>query len=211
MRISGGLREDGIVVGNVYDKYGSQNPIVGKIMQGFHKALTDLVNKVGPARIHEIGCGEGYWVLHWAKQGIAARGSDFSQKAIELARQNAKVDGLPEDLFEVRSIYELDKQRDGADLVICCEVMEHLECPEEGLSALQRIVTDYLILSVPREPLWRLLNLARLKYVRDFGNTPGHVQHWSKRGFLAFASKFFQVQEVRTPVPWTMLLCRARH
>lgn len=150
-------------------------------------------------------------MLHWAKQGIPARGTDFSQKAIELARQNAKAEGLPEDLFELRNIYELDKQRDGADFVICCEVMERLECPEEGLSALQRIVGRYLIISVPREPLWRCLNLVRCKYIRDFGNIPGYVQHWSKHGFLAFTSKFFQVEEVRTPVPWTMLLCRARH
>ena len=40
----------------------------------------------------------------------------------------------------------------------------------------------HLLVSVPREPLWRALNVARGAYLRELGNTPGHVNHWSKRG-----------------------------
>ena len=36
---------------------------------------------------------------------------------------------------------------------------------------------------MPREPLWRGLNMARGAYLKDLGNTPGHVNHWSKRSF----------------------------
>jgi ubiquinone/menaquinone biosynthesis C-methylase UbiE len=82
MKISGGLEENGIVVGNAYDKYGSQNPIVRRIMKGFDDALSELVEKVKPSSIHEIGCGEGFWVLKWQQSGMAARGSDFSKQAI---------------------------------------------------------------------------------------------------------------------------------
>ena len=35
MKISNGFAEQGIVVGNTYDKYGSSNPIVRRIMRGF--------------------------------------------------------------------------------------------------------------------------------------------------------------------------------
>ena len=41
MKVSGGIKEDGIVVGNTYDKYGSKNPIVRKIMQGFDDSLSE--------------------------------------------------------------------------------------------------------------------------------------------------------------------------
>ena len=208
MKISGGLEENGIVVGNAYDKYGSQNPIVRRIMQGFDDALSELVEKAKPSSIHEIGCGEGFWVLKWQQLGMAARGSDFSKQAIELAHANASEQGINTELFEVRSIYDLDPGYDSADLVVCCEVLEHLEHPEEGLLALQSITTKNLIVSVPREPIWRFLNMARGKYILDWGNTPGHLQHWSRRGFMNLVSKYFLIEEVKTPLPWTMLLCR---
>lgn len=210
VKISGGAQEDGIVVGNAYDKYGSRNPIVKWIMGGFEAALSALVAKASPTTIHEIGCGEGFWVLRWNKQGIAARGCDFSAHVIEIARENALERGLRPTLFEIRSIYDLEAARDSANLVICCEVLEHLEYPEAGLQALQRVVNQHLIVSVPREPLWCALNLARGKYIADWGNTPGHIQHWSKDSFIRLVSRYFEVVEIKNPLPWTMLLCRPR-
>ena len=210
MKIAGGKLENGTVVGNTFDKYGSGNPIVKWIMSGFEAALSELVAKASPTTIHEIGCGEGYWALRWLEQGFSARGCDFSEYAIGLARDNAKERSLPISLFETRSIYDLKSGRDSADLVVCCEVLEHLEDPHAGLQALHRVVERNMIISVPREPLWCALNLARGKYIRDWGNTPGHLQHWTKEDFLTLVSKYFDIIEVRSPMPWTMLLVRAR-
>lgn len=208
MKLAGGTKENGIVVGNTYDKYGSRNPIVKRMMAGFESALSELVDRASPTAIHEIGCGEGYWVLRWAEQGLVARGCDFSTHVIDLARENAAGRGLSPSLFEARSIYDLEAGRDSADLIVCCEVLEHLEHPEAGLQALQRVVGGHLIVSVPREPLWCALNMVRGKYIAERGNTPGHVQHWSKSGFVRLVSKYFHVVEVKSPLPWTMLLCR---
>jgi hypothetical protein len=66
----------------------------------------------------------------------------------------------------------------------------------------------HLLVSVPREPLWRALNMARGAYLRDLGNTPGHVNHWTKRGFTSLLSRHGDVIEARSPFPWTMLLVR---
>lgn len=211
MKISGGLQENGIVVGNAYDKYGSKNPVVRWIMKGFGDALSSLVAKTSPQTIHEIGCGEGYWVCDWNEQGIQARGSDFSEKVIDIARENAKERGLPAEAFRSRSIYDVEPGRDSADLIVCCEVLEHLDQPEAGLAALQRIATNYVIISVPREPVWRGLNLIRGRYISSLGNTPGHVQHWSARNFIDLVGRYFEIVEVKKPLPWTMLLCRVKH
>lgn len=208
MRIAGGAKENGVIVGNNYDKYGTQNPIAKWLMRGFDSALTHFVTTANPQNVHEIGCGEGFWTLHWAEQGLQVRGSDFSTHVIGLAREEASKRGLPPSLFEMRSIYDLEAGRDSADLVVCCEVLEHLEDPEAGLRNLQRVVDNYLIISVPREPLWCALNLARGKYIRQGGNTPGHIQHWSKQSFIALVSQYFEVVDTRSPLPWTMLLCR---
>ena len=107
IKISGGIKENGIVVGNAYDKYGASNPIVKWMMQGFESTLSNLVAKAAPQDIHEIGCGEGYWVLRWNEQGMVTRGCDFSTQVIELARENAIGRGLSHLLFEARNIYDL--------------------------------------------------------------------------------------------------------
>jgi 2-polyprenyl-3-methyl-5-hydroxy-6-metoxy-1,4-benzoquinol methylase len=211
IKIAGGVEEDGVVIGNAYDKYGSRNPIVKWMMNGFESALSEFVTKASPKSIHEVGCGEGYWVLRWNEQGMSARGCDFSKGVIEIARENAINRGLSPSLFESRSIYNLDAAQDSADLVVCCEVLEHLENPEAGLQALQRVTKQHLIISVPQEPLWCALNLVRGKYITRWGNTPGHIQHWSKSGFVQLVSQYFEVVETRSPLPWTMLLCRPRH
>lgn len=207
MRISSGVEEHGIVVGNTYNKYQTQNIIARHLMSGFERALTGLVEQANPAAIHEIGCGEGYWVCKWIRQGLDARGSDFSDHAINLARENAREQQIDPNMFQQRSIYDLLPDTDQADLLVCCEVLEHLYDPIKGLEVLQGLVTQNIILSVPREPIWRVLNMMRGKYLSDLGNTPGHVQHWSSSQFLRLIGSYFEIKEVRTPFPWTMALC----
>jgi 2-polyprenyl-3-methyl-5-hydroxy-6-metoxy-1,4-benzoquinol methylase len=208
LKIAGGMKEDSIVIGNAYDKYGSKNPIVKWMMHGFESALSSFISQASPLSIYEVGCGEGYWVLQWRQKGLQASGCDFSKQVIAIAQENAANLGITESIFNTRSIYDLEESKDGADLVVCCEVLEHLEDPHTGLKALQRIVGRNLIVSVPREPIWRVLNLARGKYLTRWGNTPGHIQHWSKTEFINLVSKYFEVVEVKNPLPWTMLLCR---
>lgn len=87
-------------------------------------------------------------------------------------------------------------------------MLEHLERPEDALRILREVAKGWVILSVPREPLWRIMNMARGKYLGDLGNTPGHVQHWSHRGFVEMVSRHLEIVSVRLPMPWTMLLCR---
>src|SRR3546814_3395940 len=117
MKVSGGLKEDGISVGNAYDKYNSGNPIVRWMMQWFAQDLSNLVNLASPTTIHEVGCGEGYWTLKWTQEGMAARGSDFSSQVIELAKQNAESRKLSPELLQVR----LEERRVGKGCVSTCK------------------------------------------------------------------------------------------
>ncbi len=66
-------------------------------------------------------------------------------------------------------------------MVVTSEVLEHMEDPERALGQLLGVCGGYLLVTVPNEPIWRILNMARGKYWRRLGNTPGHVQHWNKR------------------------------
>lgn len=210
MKVSGGQAEDGIVFGNTYDKYKPKKGIVKWIMDGFDNSLSELVARASPDTIHEVGCGEGFWVMKWAAEGKTVRGSDFATGAIDMAKTEAKDRGLDADLFSVRSVYDLSQETDTADLIVCCEVLEHVEDPAAALKAIQSLNSKSVILSVPREPIWCALNMVRGKYISDMGNTPGHIQHWSKRKFVNFVSEYFDVEEVRSPLPWTMLLCKQK-
>ena len=50
-----------------------------------------------------------------------------------------------------------------------------------------RVARRWLLVSVPHEPLWRALNVARGAYLRELGNTPGHLNHWTRAAFVLAA------------------------
>jgi 2-polyprenyl-3-methyl-5-hydroxy-6-metoxy-1,4-benzoquinol methylase len=193
--------------GNVYDKYATANPIERRLVAGFMAQLDDLVQRTGAREVHEVGCGEGELSIRLARRGLRVRGSDAFPGVLEEARERARAAGV-EISYEATPAEELDPVRHAAELIVCCEVLEHLADPELALDVLAGLARPWLIASVPREPLWRALNMARLSYVGDLGNTPGHLSHWSRRRFVRFLSRRFEVLEVRSPLPWTMALCR---
>jgi SAM-dependent methyltransferase len=193
--------------GNVYDKYATRNPIERRLVGGFLRDLADLADRTGARAGHEIGCGEGELSILLSRRGIRMRGSDVSRSVIEEAGRRAREAG--QDIsFEAKPIERLDPSSDAAELVVCCEVLEHLPDPHAGLVTVAKLARPWAIVSVPREPLWRALNLARVEYVRDFGNTPGHLNHWSRRAFVHFVEQELEVVDVKSPLPWTMALCR---
>jgi len=201
--------EDGVVAGNAYDKYGTRNPVARALMANFLKTFRSLVARAGGTEVHEVGCGEGQLAIVLRDMGLRVRGSDFSRQVLAEAERNAAAAGVDLPL-KAASLYDLTEGEDAAELIVCCEVLEHLENPDRALDVLAELARPYLVASVPREPLWRVLNLARGKYVTDLGNTPGHLNHWTKRGFVRFLRRRLDVLAVRSPLPWTMVLCRSR-
>jgi SAM-dependent methyltransferase len=195
--------------GNVYDKYGTTNPVARRLMAGFMTQLDELVERTGAREAHEVGCGEGELAIRLARRGIRMRGTDAFPQVLEKARRRA-ADADVEIDFEATPVEELDPARHAAELIVCCEVLEHLDDPDRALEVLGQLARPWLIASVPREPLWRALNLARLSYLGELGNTPGHLNHWSKRDFVRFLTSRFEVIELRSPTPWTMALCRVQ-
>jgi 2-polyprenyl-3-methyl-5-hydroxy-6-metoxy-1,4-benzoquinol methylase len=138
--------------GNHYPKYTVRNPIARRLVDGFLAALADLAGRSGARQVHEVGCGEGFLATMLAERGFAVRGSDLSPAAIALARRRAADLDLPV-RFRVADLYDLTPEADGAELVVCCEVLEHLENPACALGVLARLAQPHLIVSVPREPL----------------------------------------------------------
>ncbi len=202
--------EDGIPAGNWYDKYNTKNPIARMLMSNFLKSVGALlVKRAGDIdSICEIGCGEGMLSRYLYGLGITKnmRAFDFSVNVINIAKSAGRDCAIN---FYQKSIYDAgDEER--SDLIVCCEVLEHLEHVEKALEMIQRVTKKYCLLSVPSEPVWRALNIARGKYLKDLGNTPGHINHWSYKAFTILVADYFDVIEMKRPLPWTMVLAKRK-
>jgi 2-polyprenyl-3-methyl-5-hydroxy-6-metoxy-1,4-benzoquinol methylase len=174
------------------------------VLGRFLNAFDEFVQFSGARSALEVGCGEGELSSRMVRLGLDVQAVDFSTRIIEGAKAAYADKGIQ---FGVKSIYDLDESHK-APLIACCEVLEHLEDPALGLERIRSVAEDWVILTVPREPLWRVLNMLRGKYLGAWGNTPGHLQHWSKREFLHMVSDYFTIIRVKSPLPWVMCLCR---
>jgi 2-polyprenyl-3-methyl-5-hydroxy-6-metoxy-1,4-benzoquinol methylase len=198
---------EGTVTGNTYDKYGSTNPVVRRLMAGFERSLDELIGRAAPASIVDVGCGEGVLVQKWAKRFPQARlvGLDLEAPDIQAGWAQHEAPNLEYRINKAENLPFADREFDVASAI---EVLEHVPDPEHTVAEMARVASGHLIVSVPREPLWRGLNMARGAYLKDLGNTPGHLNHWSKRGFVELLSRHGEVVEARSPFPWTMLLVK---
>ncbi|HEY1450470.1 MAG TPA: class I SAM-dependent methyltransferase [Solirubrobacteraceae bacterium] len=201
------VSEDGIVTGNTYDKYGSTNPVVRRLMAGFERTLEELMTQAAPQSLLDVGCGEGVLVHQWALELPDARivGIDLEEESIQAGWAERQAPNLE---YRTMPAEDLPFAENEFELACAIEVLEHVPDPEHTVAEMARCAERHLLVSVPREPLWRMLNMARGAYIPQLGNTPGHLNHWSKRSFAKLLSQHGEVVELRSPFPWTMLLVR---
>ena len=198
---------DGTVTGNTYDKYNARNPVARLLMRGFERNLDDLFSSARPQSLLDVGCGEGVLTHRWATALAPARvvGIDLEDPllAAEWASRPA-----PNLSFSVQRAESLPFADGEFDLATAIEVLEHVPDPDHTLAEMARCAAGHVLVSVPREPLWRAVNMARGAYWRQLGNTPGHVNHFSKRAIVSLCARHGDVIETRSPFPWTMVLVR---
>jgi 2-polyprenyl-3-methyl-5-hydroxy-6-metoxy-1,4-benzoquinol methylase len=162
-------------------------------------------------RILSLGCGEGFDVKRiFEKTGASleyACGLDLNHSALLFSKTL-----LHAYRFDVVNgdINHLPLKINSFDLLLCLEVLEHLECPSQPLGDISHSFGGHCIFSVPNEPLYRLTRMMLLrKNIRQWGNHPEHVNHWSKAEFVECLSDYFTVDRVVTVFPWTVVLCHA--
>lgn len=191
-----------------YRKHTSNNPIQKLFINNFYKMFLYIIKPLGVESVLDVGCGEGFTLnkLYQNKVGKSLEGIDYSLTAVMLGKkQNKKL------MLRQGDIYKLPYKEKSFDIVLCMEVLEHLEDPKKALKELKRVSKKYILLSVPNEPIFTLANLARGKNLARWGNDREHIQHWSSSSFERFVvGAGFEKIEKKHPFPWTMLLLEKR-
>jgi len=196
----------GVVIGNHTHKYTARNPAIRWLTQRWVANLDHLFQQINtpqhttPARALEVGCGEGV---------IAQRLHHHFGQVVALdlpdAGLRAHWRGVPGPGFLHADAHHLPFADKRFDVVVAAEVLEHLPDPDRGLQELARVGRRHLVLSVPQEPIFRGCNLLAGRYLGDLGNTPGHLNHWTRRGFTRFVAGVAEVHQVTSPFPWTTI------
>jgi 2-polyprenyl-3-methyl-5-hydroxy-6-metoxy-1,4-benzoquinol methylase len=99
-------------------------------------------------RVLDAGCGIGYGSNMLAEAGAAeVQGVDIAEPVIEVASQGAG----PGVTFTTGDVAALDLDADSADLVVCFEVIEHVEDTDAVLDELTRVLAPggLLLISSP--------------------------------------------------------------
>ncbi|MDX2380125.1 MAG: class I SAM-dependent methyltransferase [Acidimicrobiia bacterium] len=185
-------------------KHETGNPLQRYFIDRFHAEVIRLLGTVQPDAVLDLGCGEGFVLEALVEAGFDAElvGIDNSEDAVAhaLERVGSQAEILCDD---VRELSDLPRR---FDVVMMLEVLEHLDDPNATLRLLGSLTTGHVLLSVPREPYFRGMNVLRLKNVRRLGNDPEHVQHWTRSGFERLVGNRFSIVGRGRAFPWTLLL-----
>jgi ubiquinone/menaquinone biosynthesis C-methylase UbiE len=192
-------------IGNATPKYEASNPVVRRLLDRFLRRVDEAAANLAPGSVLDVGCGEGIVTERLAKLLAPAqvRGVDADEARLSEEWRERSAPNLS---FAAGSAYELPFADGSFELVCAVEVLEHLERPRDALAEMRRVSGRALLLSVPNEPSWRISHLLAAKNVRAFGNTPGHINHWSKQAFAELVAEYGRPEMVAGVFPWTLVV-----
>ncbi len=189
-----------------YQKHTSKNPLQRFLINNFYQELLQSVKHLKLKTILDAGCGEGFTLAKLQEKGIGRdlEGIDYSLEAINVGKKEH-----PSLLLKQGNIYKLDYKNNSFDLVICSEVLEHLENPQKALKEIIRVSKKYILLSVPNEPFFMVSNFLRGKNLSRLGNDIEHINHWSSSSFEKFLKRNrLKPLAIKKPFPWILILTR---
>lgn len=201
---SGGVHSLSFAGSSNLRKYQTRNPVVQHLIRRFFRMLLKEITKLEPATILDLGCGEGIVAGAILKEmpSIAYRGCDNNRGAIDEARRRNSTGE-----FERRDLFDLQPERQRPDLVLCLEVMEHIEETDKLLRQFARLAGKHVLVSVPWEPFFRLGNLCRGRHVGQLGNHPEHVHCFDRTSLRRALSRHFSNVRVEPSFPWLFGIC----
>lgn len=134
--------------------------------------------------ILEVGCGDGRIINPLVKRYEKVYGLDISPKALETV-EALKIEGRIENLpFEENNF----------DIVLCCEVLEHLpfKIYEKALQEIERVAKKYILISVPNNEDIEL-SKTRCPYCGCLFHPHRHLRSFNHNKLKKLFSKFEKI------------------
>jgi len=145
-------------VGNAYDKYASRNPLAAALTGRFLVALEELLAGAAPRSLLDVGCGEGVLAQRWARRWPELEILAVDREPLSAEWQRRSEPNLRFDVADACAL----PFADGEFEIVCgIELLEQVPDAALALSELVRVARRAVLVSVPREPLWRVLNVLR--------------------------------------------------
>jgi SAM-dependent methyltransferase len=189
-------------------KHLSDNPLQKKLLNRFHRKITELVRQTSASCLLDVGCAEGFVIQYLRQQGlsIAAVGGDFDSEALLWGRSHVD-HAMPLAKFDIHRLPYADNY---FPLVMCLEVLEHLPNSVVAVQELARVSQEYVLLSVPHEPFFRGANFLRGKHLAAWGNDPEHFHNYTGYRFRQMVSRVLDIVWHGYSFPWQVALGRKR-
>ena len=162
-------------------KYGWKNNKITHAHGYILPKIVDLIKKLKPKKILDLGCGNGSTANYLSELGYDVTGYDADQEGIEQAKSIGNAH------FECVSIYDdPPDSNDKIDLIISCEVVEHLFLPKKLPEFAYKVLENegYFIITTPYHGYIKNLALSIFdKWDNHFTVfwDGGHIKFWSKR------------------------------
>ena len=146
----------------------------------------------------DIGTGPGTFPIFLSKAipEVRFKGIDLSPVMVDIARRNAKEEGLADKIeFEVGSAYSLPVEDHSLNLVLCVTTLHHLERPVDFFNEVARSLKEggaFVIVDFHRDASLVFIKFFDLLWKAFFGRHPK-----AKRGFMESIQSSYTLAECR--------------
>lgn len=167
---------------NLYDEYHISRKLQKRVIDEknftYRNLLTILQRYIkGKSDILDMGCGVGTVAFYLASKGKNVTGIEISKNALNVARENAKLFGFDERIDFLLSDFPNTIPSREFDLIICSEVLEHLENDKMAVKKIYGLIKKegVVIISTPSKnaPLYKLGLLEK------FDKKVGHLRRYT--------------------------------
>lgn len=184
-------------------KYSNRNVFHRLTLNRFFDAVGREIQQIQPKSVLEFGCGEGFFLQEMKKRELEFDnfvGLDLRRDAIEMAKEVHS-----EHSFLEADFLTWDYSVKSFDLVIASQVLEHLVHPGKYIERLVAYSDNYLLVTVPWEPWFRMMNLLRGRDIGRLGNHPEHINQWGVRQFEQLVARYACIQKTQTVFPFIII------
>jgi 2-polyprenyl-3-methyl-5-hydroxy-6-metoxy-1,4-benzoquinol methylase len=146
-------------------------------------------------KVLDLGCGTGALDFYLASNGSSVYGIDISDRAITSCKENAQAFDLNKKCQFKATTLEDFKTKDKFDLVLCIEVIEHIEKDSAAIKKISTLLKPggILILSTPslNAPLYKI------GFLNEFDKRVGHLRRYSNQSLQKLIStNGFRVKKI---------------